>query len=137
VRDATKLDVAAAFPIRRFADEQPTDEYNCKLNRLLPWPGTAETRRQINEFGVIWVTVAAGDTVDTHEHDEEEAFLFVSGTGRVIVDGQMRAVSGGDLVYVDRCRRHSIIADDQSDLVFIDIYWDLGTDQTTKGAANG
>lgn len=127
MKDETKIGGTEGLPIRRFANEQATNEYNCALKRLLPWPNIAETKRPISEFGIIWVTVAAGDTVDTHAHDEEEAFLFVSGTGQVIVDGQSQPVSGGDFVYVDRNRQHSIIAGDQSELVFIDIYWDLGT----------
>jgi mannose-6-phosphate isomerase-like protein (cupin superfamily) len=111
--------------IRRGSNAIFSAEYSCKLRRLFPWPGVVETKRPVTEFGCIWVVVDPSCTVDTHEHDEEEAFIVVSGRARMTVSGQQTELGAGDVAYIPRLARHQIANPSEVEpFVMIDLYWD-------------
>lgn len=113
--------------VRRGSQAKYTDEYNCKLFRLFPWPGNVETRRPMTECGATWVILEPGKKVDLHDHDEEESFVALSGSAELIVGAESTDLGPGDVVYVPRSIPHSLINHSKSEnFVFIDIYWDLG-----------
>jgi quercetin dioxygenase-like cupin family protein len=113
--------------IRRSTNAAYTDEYNCKLFRLYPWPGSVETKRTLTEFGATWVVLEPGKQVDMHDHDEEETFIAVTGTAELIVGAQAAMLAPGDIAYIPRSIRHSLINHSHDEnFVFIDIYWDYG-----------
>ena len=100
-------------------------EYNCNLRRLFPWPGMVETKRPVTELGCIWVVVDPDCTVDSHEHDEEEAFIVVSGRARITVSGLETEIAAGDVAYIPRLARHEIVNPSEVEpFVMIDLYWD-------------
>lgn len=113
--------------IRRGDDARFTDEYNCKLRRLFPWPERVETHRPITEFGAIWVRLDPGVSVDEHHHDEEETFIVISGSAELTINGAVTSITRGDTVYVPRNEPHSI-RNVSPDIQFemLDIYWDMG-----------
>lgn len=100
-------------------------EYNCDMRRVFPWPGMAETKRPITEFGVVWVEVAPGTKVERHDHDEEESFMIVSGQAELHIENQTTTLNVGDVVYVPRGFEHQMCNPGTEKLVFIDIYWDF------------
>ena len=110
--------------IRRGTDVTTTWEYNCDLRRLLPWPGFADTKRPITQFGTIWVTVRAGQDVDEHRHDEEECFIVLSGKADLKLEGHVTTLGAGDVVYIPRFWMHQIRNPYGESFQFIDLYWD-------------
>ena len=94
------------------------------MSRIFPWPDIADTKRQITEFGFIWVEVKPGTAVDAHEHDEEESFCIVEGKAKLLIEGQETDLNVGDVVYIPRYWRHQMTNPYDSTLKFADIYWD-------------
>ena len=117
----------AALPdlVRRGASASFTDEYGCKLRRLLPWPGQAETKRAVTEFGVIWVVIEPGTAVDAHRHDEEETFVVVSGEAELTLGQDRTTLAAGDTAYIPRFAEHSLRnVSATTPFAMIDISWD-------------
>jgi len=111
--------------IRRNETATFTDQYNCKLRRLFPWPGAVNTKRQITEFGVIWVVVEPATAVDRHSHDEEETFIVVGGEAELTVGEEKTLIRPGDVVYLPRFSEHQLRNLSLSiPFAMIDIYWD-------------
>lgn len=119
--------------VRRGADAIFTDEYNCKLFRLFPWPGRVETIRPLTEFGATWVVLDPGKAVARHDHDEEECFVVVAGRADLSVASQSTQLSAGDVAYIPRSIPHALVnRSGDAPFVFIDIYWDLGGNSVTS-----
>ncbi|MDG9668712.1 cupin domain-containing protein [Hahella sp. CR1] len=113
--------------IRRFKDATFTDEYNCKLRRLFPWQGKVNTHRPITEFGCIWVVVEPQKDVDRHSHDEEEAFIVISGEAVLEIDGELTTINHGDIIYIPRFCEHQLRNISTTvPFVMLDVYWDMG-----------
>jgi mannose-6-phosphate isomerase-like protein (cupin superfamily) len=119
--------------IRRGQDATFTDEYNCKLRRLFPWPEKVNTKRGLTEFGCMYVTLAPGDDVDLHNHDEEETFIVVSGEAILHVDGEETIIRPGDVAYIPRFSKHQLRNQSASiPYQMLDVYWDEnGTSDAT------
>lgn len=110
--------------IRRDAQKSLSREYNCDMRRLFPWPEMVDTKRPLSEYGAVWVIVRAGDDVDAHRHDEEEAFIPVAGRAELIVEGQTTTIGVGDVVYLPRYWQHQLKNPYDEDFQFVDIFWD-------------
>ena len=111
--------------VRRATDATYTDEYGVKLRRLFPWPGRVNTKRSVSELGLISVLIEPGKTVDSHWHDEEEAFYVIQGSAHLTIEDETTILSVGDVAYVPRLARHALTnrSSDQP-CIFIDVYWD-------------
>ena len=120
--DPAAFDIEAL--VRRANDEAFSFEYNCHMRRLYPWAGTADTKRPVTEFGLVWVEVAPGTDVDRHAHDEEESFLIVSGAAELELEGRTTVLRPRDLVYIPRFWHHRMGNPFDETLVFVDLYWD-------------
>ncbi|MEA2951900.1 MAG: hypothetical protein QOJ96_1420 [Alphaproteobacteria bacterium] len=95
------------------------EEEGYTVRRLYPWHGRVES-----PWGSAWVVIQPGMYSTPHWHDEEETFLILSGTGEMIVDGQKKAVTKGDVIYLPRCSTHTLKnADDKTDLEMLCIWW--------------
>jgi quercetin dioxygenase-like cupin family protein len=112
--------------VRRGSAAGFSDEYNCKIRRLFPWPDRVNTRRPLTEFGCMLIILEAGKQVDLHNHDEEETFIAISGQAILEVDGQSTTLNPNDVAYIPRMAKHSLRNDASSPFVMLDIYWDLG-----------
>jgi quercetin dioxygenase-like cupin family protein len=120
--------------VRRGASATYTDEYNCKLFRLYPWPRSVETKRALTEFGATWVVLEPGKQVNMHDHDEEESFIGVAGEAELIVGTQATVLRPGDIAYIPRSIPHSLINHSTDmNFTFIDIYWDFGGKSFARG----
>ncbi|MGT4068598.1 UNVERIFIED_CONTAM: cupin domain-containing protein [Aeromonas hydrophila] len=119
--------------IQRNSEAKFSDEYNCKLRRLFPWGQKVNTSRSLTEFGCIWVVVEPGKDVDRHSHDEEEAFIVLSGECQLEISGEYTKISEGDVVYIPRHYEHQLRnLSSSTPFVMIDIYWDLGGQSHTN-----
>jgi quercetin dioxygenase-like cupin family protein len=112
--------------VRRGADARYSDEYNCRIRRLFPWPDQVNTKRPLTEYGCMLVTLESGKHVDRHSHDEEEAFVVISGSARLSVEGEETTLHATDVAYIPRNASHALRNKGPEDFVMLDIYWDLG-----------
>lgn len=113
--------------VRRHQNAKFTDEYNCKLHRLFPWPNRVETKRPLTEYGATWVVLEPGRKIPEHDHDEEECFVVVSGEATLTLGREKTTLGHGDVAYIPRHAPHSLSNNSASvDFVFVDIYWDMG-----------
>lgn len=111
--------------IRRDSQKTFTDEYNCKLRRLLPWHDAVNTKRPMTEFGTMIVHVLAGTQVDRHAHDEEELFIVTSGKAQLLVEDQETILASGDVAYIPRNWQHQLTNPYDQNFEFVDIFWDF------------
>ncbi len=62
----------------------------------------------------IKVTLNAGHRMNYHSHERrDEMWSIISGQGRVVVDGEERAVAPGDVIRMPAGCKHTLIADTQ------------------------
>src|SRR5260370_40297537 len=112
--------------IRRGSAARFSDEYNCKIRRLFPWPDRVNTKRPLTEYGCMLVTLEAGKQVDCHNHNEEETFIVISGIAFLDVEGSTTTLKSNDVAYIPRNANHSLRNDGPAEFAMLDIYWDLG-----------
>jgi len=63
--------------------------------------------------------LAPGCTIGLHTHDTSSEIIYIlSGTGKVLCDGQYEAVSAGACHYCPKGHEHSLINDSEGDLTF-------------------
>ncbi|MER8390271.1 class I tRNA ligase family protein [Mesorhizobium sp. M1380] len=67
--------------------------------------------------------VGPGIASEPHRHDELEAFVILSGAGKVISDLGEISVEGGDVVLFEPFEAHVLHNDGDEDLNFVDVYW--------------
>ncbi|MBK9669851.1 MAG: cupin domain-containing protein [Thermomonas sp.] len=63
-----------------------------------------------------------GAGIGLHQHDKDEVYYVVSGTGRYIVDGSIRDVGPGDAMLTRTGSTHSLMQDGDEDLVILLAY---------------
>jgi methionyl-tRNA synthetase len=73
--------------------------------------------------GAGWARVAPGCKSDPHQHDEIETFVFVRGSGDLLVDGKRYRVSPGTMAQFEPFETHVIENTESTDLIFITLYW--------------
>ena len=60
----------------------------------------------------VKITLMPGQKMNYHYHlKRDEQWTIISGKGRVVVDGEERSVSTGDVIRLPRECRHTLIAD--------------------------
>ncbi len=63
--------------------------------------------------------LAPGCTIGLHTHDTSSEIIYVlSGTGKVLYDGQYEPLSAGSVHYCPKGHEHSLINDGDGDLTF-------------------
>ena len=125
----TPLDFDIEDLVKRKASASWTFEYNCHLHRLFPWAEVADTKKPTTELGMIWVKVDPQTSIDGHTHNEEEAFVIVSGEAELVLEGQRTVLSLGDTAYIPRNWHHEMQNNSTEELVYLDLFW--GLDQKT------
>ncbi|WP_352916778.1 class I tRNA ligase family protein [Mesorhizobium sp. M1348] len=80
--------------------------------------GTGSARR-----GFSFGKVGPGVTSEPHRHDEIEAFVILSGAGKVTTDRGEISVEAGDVVLFHPFEAHVLRNDGDEDLSFVDVYW--------------
>ncbi|MCC5978089.1 MAG: class I tRNA ligase family protein [Salinarimonas sp.] len=68
--------------------------------------------------------LAPQESSEAHNHFETEIFIFVSGEGRVEMNGESLPVAAGDAVLFERFENHVIVnTSDSEPLLFHSVYW--------------
>lgn len=79
------------------------------------------------------VTVKAGECLKYQEHAvRDEIWTIVNGVGDIVIDGHVRNVRRGDVVYIMKGQRHSVLA--VTDLRLIEV--EIGTELVESDAVN-
>ncbi|MER8868008.1 class I tRNA ligase family protein [Mesorhizobium sp. M0751] len=73
--------------------------------------------------GFSFGKVGPGITSEPHRHDEIEAFVVLSGAGKVTTDRGEISVEAGDVVLFHPFEAHVLRNDGDEDLNFVDVYW--------------
>ncbi|MER9946468.1 cupin domain-containing protein, partial [Mesorhizobium sp. M0092] len=73
--------------------------------------------------GFSFGKVGPGVTSEPHRHDEIEAFVILSGSGKVRTDLGEISVEAGDVVLFHPFEAHVLCNDGNEDLDFVDVYW--------------
>ncbi|MDX8441390.1 class I tRNA ligase family protein [Mesorhizobium australafricanum] len=73
--------------------------------------------------GFSFGKVGPGVTSQPHRHDEIEAFVVLSGAGKVRTDLGEISVKAGDVVLFHPFEAHVLSNDGDEDLNFVDVYW--------------
>ncbi|MER9520519.1 class I tRNA ligase family protein [Mesorhizobium sp. M0614] len=73
--------------------------------------------------GFSFGKVGPGVTSEPHRHDEIEAFVVLSGAGKVTTDRGQISVEAGDVVLFHPFEAHVLRNDGDEDLNFVDVYW--------------
>ena len=77
----------------------------------------------------VKVTLNRGSRMKYHSHNlRDEVWNFISGTGKVIVDGAEKIVRAGDVIKISRGVRHTVIADEPLKIIEVQ----LGADITVE-----
>jgi mannose-6-phosphate isomerase-like protein (cupin superfamily) len=115
-------------PRRRSSPDQFREELGVATRRLFPWEAT-----KTGPFGSAWVVVKPGQAVEPHCHDEQEAFICLSGRGIMSVDGLEFPVTRGDTLYLEPFAAQSVRPEGDEPLEFLCLSWDaiLPTTATT------
>ncbi|SDE02759.1 class I tRNA ligase family protein [Glycomyces harbinensis] len=73
--------------------------------------------------GAGWGRVAPGASSTSHQHDETEFFVIVSGEGELRIDGAVHPARPGTVVLFEPFESHVITNTGEADLVFFTQYW--------------
>ena len=82
--------------------------------------GQVATHMHVDEHNKIMKgSLAPGCTIGLHTHDtSSEVICIISGTGKVLYDGEYEPLSAGSVHYCPKGHEHSLINDSDSDLTF-------------------
>lgn len=94
-------------------------EYGLDGSRLLPWAGYPMP------FGGGWCVVRPGTTTQTHTQIDQELFIAIEGSARLVIGDQQMLFSKGDIAAIPKHTHHYVINDSAEDFHFYVIWWDL------------
>lgn len=98
------------------------EAYNVSGRRIFPWPEAVEEPF----WGGAWVDVAPGATSTAHDHDENEMFFIVEGSGIMRIGDETRRVRAGETVFITPFQDHDLTNDGDTRLRFVTIWWGGG-----------
>ena len=114
--------------IRKARADVSKSEYGGNFRRIYPWAGVSTP-----PWGSAWMTIAAGEASNPHNHDEEETFIILSGTGIMTVDGESQDVEKGDVIYLPRFSQHHLQnASSTEPLEFLTVWWGAPEEATAS-----
>ena len=74
----------------------------------------------------VKVTLNRGSRMKYHSHNfRDEVWNFISGAGRVIVDGAEKIVRAGDVIKISRGTKHTVIADEPLKIIEVQLGKDI------------
>ncbi|WP_327284140.1 MULTISPECIES: cupin domain-containing protein [unclassified Streptomyces] len=106
------------------------EPYNVSGRRIFPWPEAVEEPN----WGGAWVDVAPGATSTPHDHDENEMFFIVEGSGVMRIGDETRRVRAGETVFITPFQDHDLTNDGDVRLRFVTIWWG-GSDAVARDRA--
>lgn len=105
--------------LRSITDHELTDAYGIRYQQIYPHGG-----EELAPWGFGRAVVQPGGVSDPHEHEENEVFLILEGTGEMVIGDECRLVVSGEAVLIPGHSPHHIRNTSSSEpLVFLSIYW--------------
>lgn len=81
----------------------------------------------------IKVTLNAGHSMNYHSHEHRsEVWTVLSGSGRTVVDGEVRSIKPGDVINLPVGSKHTVFADTQLTLIEVQIGQDITVEDKHK-----
>ena len=74
-----------------------------------------------NNLSIAWVEVEPGSRQQAHHHAPEQAYIVVSGRGRIKVGDETAEVQEGDLLYIPPNVEHAVENDGTEKLVYVSV----------------
>lgn len=112
------------------ADELPTKERD--VTRVIHYEIATEAEKSSDFRRVLWtgehtqlviMTIPPGGEIGLETHDHlDQILMFVSGTGRAVVDGSTKQVKQGDLVIVPAGAEHNFVNTGDNPLILHTVY---------------
>ena len=99
-------------------------DFNAIPERVVPHMRGGEQEAHIRDFAddlckIILGKLVPGGTVGLHTHeDDSETIYILSGTGKVLYDGEYETLSAGSCHYCPKGHAHSLINNGEEDLCF-------------------
>ena len=82
---------------------------------------------QTENFSMGQVTLEPnGGQVPWHNHEQEEVYFIVSGTGQMCLGGEMETMTAGQMVYIPPGEYHQLTNTGEAPLVFLYCYGPAG-----------
>ncbi|MCB2180911.1 MAG: cupin domain-containing protein [Desulfobulbaceae bacterium] len=95
--------------------EAPTRIRNGLVSHILLQQGDTQS----NNLAITWVEIQSGHNQQPHSHAPEQAYVIVSGVGRMQVGDEVSDVHAGDLVFIPSNVIHSMENIGTEKLVYI------------------
>jgi methionyl-tRNA synthetase len=103
-------------------DADLTDAYGIRYQQIYPDGG-----EELAPWGFGRAVVEPGGVTDPHEHEENEVFLILGGSGEMVIGDERRSVASGAAVLIPGRSPHHIRNTSSTEpLVFLSIYWPAG-----------
>ena len=85
------------------------------------------------ESMVIRILLRPGNKLYYHSHEHrDEMWSIVSGTGRVVLDGDVKNVRPGDIVQMPKSSKHTVIADTELTIIEVQLGKDITVEDKIK-----
>ncbi|SDX49042.1 Cupin domain-containing protein [Marininema mesophilum] len=104
--------------IDRQSNAKFKSEYGTDFRRVFPIKASNSS-----PFGSGWAILPPSERTTPHNHDEEEAFIFLKGEGTMSVDGKEFPVSRGDIVYLEPFSVHTVTNNGSGNMEILCIWW--------------
>ena len=75
-------------------------------------------------FGHAFGYLTAGQTMEEHAHPTEEMYVVLAGTGEIMVDGEVKTVTAGDVIGIPENATHSFTAA-SDELLWAAFWWNI------------
>lgn len=105
--------------LQRAADAPTTDEFNTRFRRLPLLPKSAAV-----DWGAALAYVAPADRTTPHSHVDDEAFVVLTGAGRLRIGTQSCEIHAGDVVHLPSGEEHTLEnLSPHEELAFLCTWW--------------
>ncbi|MCI3945806.1 cupin [Pseudomonas syringae] len=104
---------------RKTAFDALVHEYGLEGSRLLPWEGYPMP------FAGGWCVVRPGTSSEAHTQIDQEIFIAIKGSARLVVGEKQMDFNVGDIAAIPKHTHHYVINDSAEDFHFYVIWWDM------------
>ncbi|AVX22847.1 MULTISPECIES: cupin domain-containing protein [Pseudomonas syringae group] len=94
-------------------------EYGLDGSRLLPWEGYPMP------FAGGWCVVRPGTSSEAHTQIDQEIFIAIKGSARLVVGDRQMDFTVGDIAAIPKHTNHYVINDSAEDFHFYVVWWDM------------
>lgn len=103
--------------IKRSLEDAPKRARPGLLSHILLQAGDTAT----NNLSIAWVEVEPGSRQQPHHHEPEQAYLVISGQGRITVGPEKTEARAGDLLYIPPNVEHAVENEGTERLVYVSV----------------